>query len=137
LKRQRRSEIASEFVDTDFGDVILSEEQTGSDSRSRKTQRKTSQYCRQVQRALNLALADWSNEYSHSELYVEDVLPAPDCGRLLVRVAIPGDRAVGEVISALRRDAGHLRCELAMVIARRRAPELSFVPVAPEGGVDE
>jgi ribosome-binding factor A len=68
---------------------------------------------------------------------VEDVSPAPDCGRLLVHVIIPADRSVADAISALRRDTSRLRSEVAMAITRKRAPELSFVPVYPDGGDDE
>jgi len=40
-------------------------------------------------------------------------------------------------MSALRRDASRLRSEVAMAITRKRAPELSFVPVLLSGGNDE
>jgi len=72
-----------------------------------------------------------------NDLFVEEVSAAPDCGHLLVHVVIPPDRAVTEALGALRRDAPRLRSEVAMAITRKRAPELSFVPAFPEGGVDE
>ena len=72
-----------------------------------------------------------------NDLFVEDVSPAPDCGHLLVRVAIPVDRPITEALSALRRDVPRLRSEVAMAITRKRAPELSFVPAFPGGGDDE
>ncbi len=103
--------------------------------------RKTRQFCRQVQRVLNLALADHrADDDGLQDLFVEDVSPAPHCGHLLVHVAIPADRAIGEVLGALQRDAGRLRTEVAAAIVRKRAPELSFVPAFPageEGGVDD
>ena len=68
------------------------------------------------------------------DLFVEDVLPAPDCGHLLVHVVIPSDRPVREVLGALRRDAPSLRSEVAMAITRKRTPELSFVPALPSAG---
>jgi len=75
------------------------------------------------------------------DLFVEDVSPAPHCGHLLVHVAIPADRAIAEALGALQRDAGRLRAEVAAAIARKRAPELSFVPAFPdvgeEGGADD
>jgi ribosome-binding factor A len=98
--------------------------------------RKTRQFCRQVQRVLNLALVD-------QDLFVEAVSPAPHCGHLLVHVCIPADRAIAEALGALQRDAGRLRTEVAAAIARKRAPELSFVPAFPagddveDGGVDD
>jgi len=72
-----------------------------------------------------------------NNLFVEEVSPAPDCRHLLVHVVIPIDRSVTETLSALRRDAPRLRWEVAMAITRKRAPELSFVPVFPDGGENE
>lgn len=106
-------------------------------SSGRQTERKTRQFCRQVQRALNLALADRHTDDGLNELFVEDVSPAPDCGHLLVHVVIPVERPVNEALSALRRDAPRLRSEVAMAITRKRAPELSFVPAFLGGGADE
>jgi ribosome-binding factor A len=106
-------------------------------SSGKQVERKARQFCRQVQRALNLALADRHTDDGLSDLFVEDVSPAPDCGHLLVHVVIPTERPVSEALTALRRDAPRLRSEVAMAITRKRAPELSFVPAFPEGGEDE
>ena len=105
-------------------------------SSGRQAERKARQFCRQVQRALNLALADWHTD-GLNDLFVEDVSPAPDCGHLLVHVVIPADRLVNEALGALRREAPRLRSEVAMAITRKRAPELSFVPAFWDGGEDE
>ena len=86
---------------------------------------------------MNLALADRRADDGVSDLFVEDVSPAPDCGHLLVHVIIPSDRSVNEALSALRQDAPRLRSEVAMAITRKRAPELSFVPVFRDGGEGE
>jgi ribosome-binding factor A len=103
--------------------------------------RKTRQFCRQVQRALNLALADHRADDGCHDLFVDDVSPAPHCGHLLVHVSIPNGRVIADALGVLRRDAGRLRSEVATAIARKRAPELSFVPAFPEldvnGGDDE
>jgi ribosome-binding factor A len=106
-------------------------------SSGRQVERKARQFCRQVQRALNLALADRHADDGMNDLFVEEVSPAPDCGHLLVHVIIPADRPMNEALSALRRDAPRLRSEVAMAITRKRAPELSFVPALPDGGEDE
>lgn len=116
-----------QIVDPDFADAPCGSE---SNSLPWQAQRKAQQFCRQVQRVLNLALADRS-------LYVEDVSPAPDCGHLLVQVLIPAGHPVADTILALRRDTPHLRSEVAMAISRKRAPELFFVPAHPDGGTDE
>ena len=91
----------------------------------------------QVQRALNLALADRHSDDGLNDLFVEDVSPAPDCGHLLVHVVVPVQRPVAEALRALRQDAPRLRSEVAAAITRKRAPELSFVPAVPDRGGDE
>lgn len=133
--RNRRQRGSEDFVDPEFAQAL---EGGASDrlSSGRQVERKARQFCRQVQRALNLALADRHAD-GLNDLFVEDVSPAPDCGHLLVHVIIPADRSVNEALSALRRDAPRLRSEVAMTITRKRAPELSFVPAFPDGGEDE
>jgi ribosome-binding factor A len=106
-------------------------------SSGRQAERKARQFCRQVQRALNLALADRRADDGVEDLFVADVSPAPDCGHLLVHVVIPAGQSVKDVLGALRRDAPRLRSEVAMAITRKRAPELSFAPAFPDGGEDE
>jgi ribosome-binding factor A len=123
-------------MDPDFA-AALYEGESGGRSCDRQSQRKAQQFCRQVQRALNLALANRNAGDDINGLFVEDVSPAPDCGRLLVRVLIPDGSPVVDAISALRRDTPRLRSEVAMAITRKRAPELCFVPAFPEGGADE
>jgi ribosome-binding factor A len=117
------------LIDPEFIEA-LDEGRSNRRSSDRHAQRKASQFCRQVQRALNLALVD-------AGLFVEEVVPAPDCGHLLVHVFIPAGRPVADAIDELRRDAPRLRSEVAMSITRKRAPELSFLPVFLEGGGDE
>jgi hypothetical protein len=90
-----------------------------------------------VQRALNLAFADRSVCSSLDDLFVEEVLPAPDCGRLLVQVVIPANRAIADTLRELSRETPRLRSEVATAITRKRAPELCFVPAYTEGGKDE
>jgi len=125
LKSQYRRRKDTQFIDPEFLEAL---EESISNSRvDRHSQRRAWQFCRQVQRALNLALAD-------ENLFVDEVSPAPDCGRLLVRVFVPDDRPVAEVIDALRRESPRLRAEVASAITRKRAPELSFVPAVPDGG---
>ena len=87
-----------------------------------------------AQHALNLALADTSSATGGvdiAELYVEEVTPAPDCGHLLVHVVAPAGCAIAEVLASLGEQAPRLRAHVAMAITRKRAPELSFVPVMP------
>lgn len=135
LKQHKRCK-ESQFVDPEFAEVLF-EGESGSRSSDRQAQWKARQFCRQVQRALNFALADRNAGDGVSGLFVDDVSPAPDCGRLLVHVLVPAGRSVADAISALRRDAPRLRSEVATAITRKRAPELAFVPSLPDGGNDE
>jgi ribosome-binding factor A len=136
LKHQNRRRKQSAFENPDFAEALYG---ASSDrlSSGRQGERKARQFCRQVQRALNLALGDRNADDGMNDLFVENVSPAPDCGHLLVHVAVPSGRPVAEAISALRRDAPRLRSEVAMAITRKRVPELSFVPAFPHGGEDE
>jgi len=135
LKHKRRSK-ESQFKDPDFAEPLY-EGESGGRSSDRQAQRKARQFCRQVQRALNLALENRNAGDGINGLFVEEVSPAPDCGRLLVHVVIPAGCPVADAISVLRRDAPRLRSEVAMEITRKKAPELSFVPAFPDGGNDE
>jgi ribosome-binding factor A len=136
LKQYKRRSKESQFMDPEFAEALYEGDSTRPSSQ-RHAQHKARQFCRQVQRALNLALADFHAGDGVGGLFVDDVSPAPDCGRLLVQVLIPGDRPVADAIGALRRDTPRLRSEVAMAITRKRAPELCFVPVSGEGGLDE
>jgi len=136
LKRKNRREKGAEFVDADFAEILYGEK-NNSRSGNRQAQRKTQQFCLQVQRALNLALADASVGEIGCDLFVDEVSPGPDCGHLMVHIVVQEGYSIAEVLSALRRDASRLRSEVAMSIARKRAPELAFVPVSMQGGSDE
>jgi ribosome-binding factor A len=136
VKKHYRRHRETEFVDPDFAESLRGNK-SKNPSAGRQGQRKAQQFCRQVQRALNFALADSSPGDGICGLFAEEVSAAPDCGRLLVHVLIPGDHDVADAMSALRRAGPGLRFEVAMAITRKRAPELSFVPVFGEGGNDE
>lgn len=123
------------FVDPEFAQA-LEEDAAPQGVRARQAQHKTRQLCRQVQRALNLALAGSADEHL-SGLFVDEVTPAPACGHLLVRVVVPQQCALAEVLGRLRREAPRLRAQVARVITRKRAPELSFIPATPGGGGHE
>jgi len=136
LKHGNRRRKQSAFENSKFAEALYGVSSNHLSS-GRQAERKARQFCRQVQRALNLALADGNADDGINDLFVEEVSPAPDCAHLLVHVVIPVDRPVIEALSALRRDAPRLRSEVAMAITRKRAPELSFVPAFPDGGESE
>ena len=136
MKRKKRRGKGAEFVYEDFAEILYGEG-SGSRSDSRQVQRKTEQFCCQVQRALNLALADTSVADIGCDLFVDEVSPGPDCGHLLVHIVVQDGYSVADALSALRRESPRLRSEVAMAITRKRAPELAFVPVSMQGGCDE
>jgi ribosome-binding factor A len=136
LKRQNRRGKGAEFVDADFAEILYGEENNNR-SYNRQAQRKTQQFCRQVQRALNLALADTSVADIGCDLFVDEVSPGPDCGHLLVHIVVQEGYSVADALSALRRESPRLRSEVAMAITRKRAPELACVPVSLDGGNNE
>ena len=140
MKRQNRRGKGAEFpnslLDADFAEILYGEKDNNR-SGNRQAQRKAQQFCRQVQRALNLALADASVGEIGCDLFVDEVSPGPDCGHLLVHIVVQDGYSIADALNALRRDASRLRSEVAMSIARKRAPELAFVPVSMQGGSDE
>jgi ribosome-binding factor A len=136
LKKHNRGSREPHFIDPDFIEALDGNE-SGNASSRRQEERKTLQFCRQVQRALNFALADCSVSDDVGGIFVEEVSPAPDCGRLLVHVIVPGGVPVADVMNALGRETRRLRSEVASAITRKRAPELYFVPAYPEGGDHE
>jgi ribosome-binding factor A len=134
--RHRRPKGSTRFVDPEFAQA-LGGGTSDHYSSSKQAERKTRQFCRQVQRALNLALANRHIDDGSSDMFVDDVTPAPDCGHLLVHVVIPADRTVAEAVAALRLDAPRLRSEVAMAITRKRAPNFAFVPAFVHAGGDD
>ena len=136
MKQRNRRCQESLLTDPDFAEALSSSESNGR-SNDRQAQRKAWQLCRQVQRAINLALSDCNAATDLDSLFVEEVSPAPDCGRLLVHVIIPEGRSVADILSILRQDTARLRSEVAMAITRKRSPELCFVPAYRGGGANE
>jgi len=136
LRQHSRGRKGSQFIDPEFAEALY-EDKSSQSSCDRQAERKAQQFCRQVQRALNLALADRNVGDGIDDLFVEEVLPVPDCGRLLVHVVIPAGLSVVDAMAALGREAPGLRSEVASSISRKRAPELCFVPAYQDGGCDE
>ncbi|HEY2859780.1 MAG TPA: hypothetical protein VGJ21_15270 [Terracidiphilus sp.] len=135
MKWQKRRSRAAESVDPDFAEALLGSSSEKS-STERKVQRKTRQFCRQVQRALNLAFASTDSQLQGCEIFVDEVSPAPDCGHLLAHIVVSEARLISEAMAWLRQNQARLRSEVAMSIARKRAPELLFVPAFTGGEND-
>lgn len=136
MKYRKRRNRAAESVDPEFAEALLGNSSERS-SIDRKVMRKTHQFCRQVQRALNLALASSGSQLQGCEIFVDEVSPAPDCGHLLAHVVVSEGRLLSEAMTWLRQNQPQLRTEVAMSIARKRAPELAFVPAFIAGGEND
>jgi hypothetical protein len=115
------------------------------ESWERKPDYKTAALCKQVRRAVSLTLAGECGDPVLQELLVDEVLPAPHAGRLMVRVMVrraPGGPGVAEVLTRLGAVEGLLRARVGEAIVRKRTPELAFevIPVGPPpipGGTEE
>jgi hypothetical protein len=131
-KRTREHDVASDLIDSEFERALEENELRGRD-RSRRVEQKTQQLCRQVQRALNMALAGEFSGGTLGDAFVVQVSPVTGGGRLVVHVGISADGAVSEVLGELRNRAPRLRAVVAGYISRKRAPELSFAIARLEG----
>jgi len=131
LKRTRERDIVSELFDSEFERALEETEYRQRDP-GRRIEQKTQQLCRQVQRALNLALAGQVAGDALDDVFVIQVSAAAGCGRLVAHVAVPASHSVSAALKELRDRTPQLRAIVAGYISRKRAPELSFV-VAPLG----
>ena len=132
-KHKRRR--ASPVIDPEFA-AALEDDDCRQDCADGRREHKTRQLCRQAQRAINLALAEWGSDIVLEQLYVDDVTPAPGCGHLLVHFVAPAGSPLPDVLACLRRAAPRLRAQVARAISRKHAPELSFAPAMRAGGGD-
>jgi len=105
---------------------------SGSDHRP---DRKTLQMCSQVQRTLDQMLSGELGDDRLRDLYVSQVVPAPDANCLMVSVSPLGfakDFQPQIVLARLAECTGRLRSELARAINRKKTPELIFRVVLAE-----
>lgn len=120
-------------------DPMFVEELSGQRDRTSRekasVRHKTSQLCRQVQRAIGLSLSGECDDDVLRAIWVGDVSPAPGASRLLVQLIVPAraNASVADVLERVERVRGMLRAEVARAITRKRAPELVFVPTAENG----
>ncbi len=85
--------------------------------------RKALQLCSQVKDVLNLALGEMGDEVLQN-MYVSDVIPAPDSTQLLVLLNANGNPDVAQ--EHVQRAAGRLRLEVGRGINRKKVPQLRF-----------
>ncbi len=105
------------------------------ESRGRPTGHKAWQLCRQVAVTLDEVLAECGDGVLRG-LRVVSVVPFPDASRLLVTLTSIDDRpggviGAGSVLEHIEHAAGHLRCEVASAVTRKRAPVLVYQLVEP------
>jgi ribosome-binding factor A len=127
-KRTREPDVASESLNFEF-ERALEENEHQLNDRGRRLEQKTRQLCRQVQRALSLALSGQFLGGVLEEVFIVEVSAMAGCGRLLVQVAIPTGQLASTVLAELRDHTPRLRSIVAECISRKRLPELSFVVV--------
>jgi ribosome-binding factor A len=134
-RRKWKGKKPPSYVDPEFAESLSG----GDDSlgSGRHGDHKARQLCRQVERTLNLALAGDCGDEVLADLFVADVAPAPDCAHLLVHVIVPAGVSIMDALERLHRAAPRLREQVADAITRKRAPELSFLPVAGPGGAHD
>ncbi len=103
-----------------------------SDARPEKPDHKTAALCKQVQRALALALAGECADPLLQALLVDAVVPAPHAGHLLVRL-LAREGSPTDLLARLELVNGLLRNSIAQSIHRKRTPQLSFLilPIVP------
>jgi ribosome-binding factor A len=116
------------FVDPMFAEELSGRRPIGQRS-DRRSHHKTMQLCRQVQRVLGLSLAGECDDELLRSCYLDSVEPAPDALRLLVRLIVPAGMSPLEVLSRIECVTPKLRADVARAITRKRAPELTFLPI--------
>ncbi len=103
--------------------------------RPERPDRKTLQMCSQVQHTLDQLLSGELGDDRLRDLYVSQVIPAPDATCLLVSVSPLGfakDFQPAIVLARLAECTGKMRSELARAINRKKTPDLLFRIVLAE-----
>ena len=96
---------------------------------ARRLDRKTLQLAEQVRQALNWVLGSVVRDERLALCHVISVEPLAGGNRMLVKVGVPADVSLGEVVNGLAVAAPALRAEVAQSITRRKVPELVYTAV--------
>ncbi|MFH5804808.1 hypothetical protein [Alienimonas sp. DA493] len=108
--------------------------------RERTPDRKTLQLCGQVRKTLDYVLSGETGDDVLRQLYVADVIPAPDASRLLATLA-PIDRHAELDAGAVMEKLGYaqplLRNAVARAINRKKVPDLTFTLAGPTFGLPD
>ena len=113
----------------------------GGDGRGdRKPDRKTLQLCGQVRKTLDYVLSGETGDDLLRQLYVADVIPAPDASRLLATLAPidpSADLDAGAVLEKIGYAQPTLRNAVARAINRKKVPDLTFTLAGPTFGLPD
>ena len=122
----------------EFVDALLGRDETEKHFNP-ASDRKTLQLCRQVQRAISMALAGECADEVLRDVYVDSVVPTGGAAQLLVKVVIPRHAALewSDVLQRLNAQSGRLRAIVARSINRKRTPNLTFIVISESTSVDE
>lgn len=100
----------------------------------RKSDRKSVQLCRQVEKTLTYVLSGELNDDCLRDLWVVSVRPAPHSHHLLTTVQVPAVESPEQLLAIQRtllRYKGVIRSAIAADIHRRKTPDVSFQVVNP------
>jgi ribosome-binding factor A len=107
---------------------------------ARRTEVKTLQLCKQVERTLSMVLSGELEDEVLDGLAVISVNAIDGSSLLLVEVALPTDTrglTADEVHEHLHRAAGLFRREVAAAVRRKRVPQLAFKVITADQGEAE
>jgi len=105
------------------------------EDRKRDLTRKNRQLCKEVHKALMLAVSELVDQRWTHGVTIDNVRPTSDASRLRVIVAFaqpPTAEHAAHALARLGDISGHLRHEIAAAIHRKRVPELTFEMAPPE-----
>lgn len=102
----------------------MSKNSRGGRPAKRHNRIKDAQLCAQVARTLSYSLAELPDALLGLTLI--EVVPAPDAGRLAVRLMVPVGADVDEMRAGLDAALPHLRRDVAAAIHRKKVPTLFF-----------
>jgi hypothetical protein len=106
----------------------------------RTPDRKTLQLCGQVRKTLDYVLSGETGDDLLRQLYVADVVPAPDASRLLATLAPVDSRADLDSVAVMEKlgfAQPLLRAAVARAINRKKVPDLTFTLAGPTFGLPD
>lgn len=90
--------------------------------------RKDLQLAKQIQETIHWVLGSVPADDVLLQCTVGDVTPAPGSNQMVVKILVPSDFNLNDVLTRLHNASKELRLEVAESINRRKVPDLVFVP---------